>query len=237
MGPIPRRPPPLLISRLSTVSLIAVAAAGEINAFKTYAKVGPETVGGVSWSIGTLLSRGVLRVRRGNISLAPDFAYAEEVRDLALGMARFYPVTVVPRSTPVSHPIRRESVPDDDVQILSKGRTNEIPLFLAAAGVTFQQAIAEALGIRQPDVMRWLQSPDTAVRGVSTEVRKRIRLVFLNPNYFVAREYRALLDAMVDRARPQYRAVAASHRRRWAIFQDPVASEIYQRIMKQRPAL
>lgn len=219
------------------MSLIAVATAGEIDAIKTYARVGPETVGGVTWSIGTLLSRGVLRVRRGKISLAPDFAYAEEARDLALGMARFYPVIVVPRTARVPHPITRESVPDDDVQILSKGRTNEIPLFLAAAGVTFPQAIAEALGIRQPDVMRWLKSPDTALRGVRTEMRKRIRLVFLNPDYFVAREYRALLDAMVDRARPQYRAVAASHRRRWAIFQDPVASEIYQQIMKRRPAL
>lgn len=236
MDPFRDRPPALFGTRAATVSLIAIAVAGELECNALFATVGTETVGKTWWYLGRLLAHRLVRVKNAHASLDPDYPFADEIRAVALALANHYPVEFHPQTRPATGRVIRKAAQDHPFRIFDRGMASEIPIYLAAAEMSIPESITEALGLHQPSVSGWLHR-HVADRGIRIEQHKSMKLTFLNPAFPAAAEYRALLQAMVDRARPQYRAIAAAQRRRWKVLADPAARSIYKRIMKQGPSL
>jgi len=212
--------------------LIALAAAGPLRADRYYATVGPVTVGKNFWGVSALVAHQIVRRQGRTIGLSAAHPFATEIRQLGVALARHYPVVLVPRTEVPACPVQSKHAPQDPLHVFDRSRMSDIPAYIAAAGITYRQAIAEALGVPKGNVGYWL-AQHSAAHGITSVRYRKHEVTFFDPKFFVATEHRALANAIVERARPQYRAIAAAQRRRWTILTRPEVLQIAGLVSKQ----
>jgi len=217
VSPVLGVPPPLFVNLQTTCALVAIWTLGRVDLDDYAARVGEIDVSTARWNLQTLLERGLVTVSRGVVKPDLSHPYSRHILALANAFADRYSVEPLAREAGAAHLTSRHRPGSAD--IFGGGGANEMLIILAACGVCFARPMLEVAPTPATGFARRLN--DFEIGGIVRIAQWRsYRLVSLDPGFFAASQLRSLLNAIIARDRPQYRARAHEHAARWPVLTD-----------------